>query len=41
MGFRQKMGRGSSKRLFSATASKRHRKNSLGGARVMRGGFRL
>lgn len=41
MAFRHKMGRSSSKRLFSATASRKHKKNFTGASRVMRGGIRL
>lgn len=39
MAFRQKMGRSSSKRLFTATASRKHKRNTP--TRVMRGGIRL
>lgn len=36
---RKKMSRGRSRKLFSKTASRRHKRNNLG--HVMRGGIRL
>lgn len=39
MKFRKRMGRGKSRRLFSRTARKVHKKNVV--ARPMRGGIRL
>jgi len=38
---RSKLKSWSSKKLFSATASRTHRKNILGANTVMRGGIRL
>jgi hypothetical protein len=37
---RSRMNRRRSRRLFSRTASRTHRRNTLGG-RIMRGGIRL
>lgn len=39
MAYRKKMARGRSKKLFSRTAKRVHKKNI--GTRVMRGGIRL
>lgn len=38
---RHKVSSGGSKRLFTSTAKKVHRKNGLGGPTPMRGGIRL
>jgi len=38
---RQAMKKSTSRRVFTQTASKKHKKNGQNGARVMRGGFRL
>lgn len=38
---RKSMSKGKSKRLFSATASRTHKRNILGANTVMRGGIRL
>lgn len=39
MAYRRKMKKGRSRKLFSKTAKKTHRKNVPG--RIMRGGYRL
>lgn len=38
---RAKMSHAKSKKLFTSTASKTHRKNIVGASTVMRGGIRL
>ncbi len=38
---RQKLKKGKSKKVFSRTASKTHKKNRVSSGRSMRGGYRL